>query len=146
MAAAVTLQGEADVLYGVLGVGEGASPGELARAYRQKARETHPDKPNGSEAAFRRVQEAYDTLGNEEKRKAYDARRKAMEAREEQGQHAVVLDVVAIEECTHVAGTVYEHPCNCGGLFRIDAAELEESEETNVACDGCTYILAVTRE
>lgn len=65
--------------YAVLGVPETASADEIKKAYRQKARDFHPDRNAGDKAAeesFKEAQEAYDTLGDAEKRKAYDVRRK----------------------------------------------------------------------
>ncbi len=61
--------------YEVLGVGRGASPDELRKAHRKLARQHHPDMNKNSPAAtekFKEVQEAYDTLSDGEKRKAYD--------------------------------------------------------------------------
>ncbi len=45
----------------VLNVDPDADEGELKRAYRRRVKETHPDL-GGSEAAFRRVREAYEHL------------------------------------------------------------------------------------
>jgi hypothetical protein len=55
--------------YQILGVPPGAAPEEIKRAYRKKAKSTHPDvNPNaGSDAAFVEVNEAYERLVNEEK-------------------------------------------------------------------------------
>ena len=62
--------------YVILGVERGASDAEVERAYTRLARRYHPDiNPGDSEAAafFRRVAEAYQTLRNPERRRAYDA-------------------------------------------------------------------------
>lgn len=61
--------------YKVLGVAEGASAKEITKAYRKLARELHPDANPGDTAAeerFKAVSAAYDVIGDDEKRKAYD--------------------------------------------------------------------------
>lgn len=65
--------------YAVLGVPETADADAIKKAYRKMAREYHPDRNAGDKAAeekFKDAQEAYDTLSDAEKRKAYDLRRK----------------------------------------------------------------------
>jgi molecular chaperone DnaJ len=58
--------------YNILGVDKSASADEIKRAFRKKAHEFHPDKKGGDEAKFKEVNEAYQILGNADKRKQYD--------------------------------------------------------------------------
>lgn len=46
----------------VLGVEPDADEAAIRRAYREKAKDLHPDAPAGDEAAFRRVRDAYERL------------------------------------------------------------------------------------
>ena len=60
--------------YDVLGVGRDASDDEIKKAYRKLSKKYHPDinKEPGAEEKYKEIQEAYDTLGDEQKRAAYD--------------------------------------------------------------------------
>jgi len=61
--------------YEVLEVSKTATSEEIKKAYRQKAIQYHPDKNPGdkaSEEKFKEAAEAYEVLGNEDKRKRYD--------------------------------------------------------------------------
>ena len=43
----------------VLGIAHTTDPGVILKAYRRKAQVTHPDRPTGSDKAFKQVNEAY---------------------------------------------------------------------------------------
>jgi DnaJ-class molecular chaperone len=58
-----------------LGVPETASKDEIKKAYRSLSLKLHPDRnPNNSEAVskFQKINEAYETLGDEQKKEEYD--------------------------------------------------------------------------
>lgn len=57
--------------YSILGVSKTSTQDEIKRAYRKLAMKHHPDK-GGHPAQFQKIQEAYDTLGDKQKRQQYD--------------------------------------------------------------------------
>lgn len=57
--------------YATLGVPRTASPDEIKRAFRKLASQHHPDK-GGDTAKFQQIQAAYETLGDPNKKAAYD--------------------------------------------------------------------------
>src|SRR5579875_2165803 len=61
--------------YQTLGVNRNADTEEIRKSYKRLARKYHPDLNPGDKAAeerFKKVQEAYDVLSDDEKRKVYD--------------------------------------------------------------------------
>jgi len=59
--------------YDLLGVSRGADDAAIKAAYRNLAKEHHPDRKNGckeSEARFKAINEAYDVLKDPQKRAA----------------------------------------------------------------------------
>jgi len=64
--------------YKVLGVAKDADQAAIKKAYRKLARANHPDGHPGDKAAedrFKQVAEAYDVVGDTDKRKEYDEMR-----------------------------------------------------------------------
>jgi molecular chaperone DnaJ len=69
--------------YEVLGVPQGASEKEIARAYRKLAKQYHPDANAGNKEAeekFKEISAAQDVLGDAERRKEYDQVREMVAA------------------------------------------------------------------
>jgi molecular chaperone DnaJ len=58
--------------YNLLGVSKDASQDEIKKAFRKEAHKHHPDKENGNETKFKEINEAYQILSDESKRKQYD--------------------------------------------------------------------------
>ena len=61
--------------YKTLGISRDASPDEIKKAFRKLALKYHPDKNKGnkdSEIKFKKINEAYETLKDDQKRAAYD--------------------------------------------------------------------------
>ncbi|MGB3680861.1 MAG: DnaJ domain-containing protein, partial [Rubrobacteraceae bacterium] len=58
--------------YKVLGVSRNASQSEIKNAYRQLAKERHPDQPGGSANQFSTLQEAHAVLADPNRRRQHD--------------------------------------------------------------------------
>ena len=60
--------------YNILGVDRNASPNDIKKAYFKKAKEYHPDvnKSDGAKEKFSSINEAYETLGDDSKKRVYD--------------------------------------------------------------------------
>ena len=58
-------------LFEALGLQTDATTRDVKRAYKEKALKHHPDRPGGDPEAFKRVNEAYDLLIDDEQRQEY---------------------------------------------------------------------------
>ena len=61
--------------YEILDIDRSASASEIKKAYRKQALKYHPDKNAGDDSAekqFKKISEAYEVLGNPEKKSMYD--------------------------------------------------------------------------
>jgi len=67
-----------ETFYNILGVGENATKEEIKKAYRALQMKYHPDKNPGNQEAIsmtQKINEAYETLGDEQKKSEYDMMR-----------------------------------------------------------------------
>lgn len=60
--------------YQILGINENASQDDIKKAYKKLAMKNHPDR-GGDTKKFQEISQAYDTLGDEQKRQQYDAQK-----------------------------------------------------------------------
>lgn len=58
--------------YDTLGIDKTATQDQIKKAYRKLSMKHHPDKNGGNDAKFKEINEAYETLSDANKRKAYD--------------------------------------------------------------------------
>lgn len=58
--------------YKILGVARDATKETIKKAFRKKVKEAHPDRDGGDHCEMVAINQAWDTLGNDEKRKRYD--------------------------------------------------------------------------
>ena len=72
--------------YDVLGVNEKATSAEITKAFKDLAKQHHPDR-GGDEAKFKEINEAHDTLKSSQKRHDYDTMRKFGGPRQGGGEH-----------------------------------------------------------
>lgn len=79
--------------YDVLGLVRDATPAEINRAYREKAKTVHPDG-GGSDEDFQMLRLAYDTLRDPKRRKTYDETGRIDESRADNA-HAPLLQYLA---------------------------------------------------
>ena len=60
--------------YKTLGIDNSATKDQIKKAYRKLSLQFHPDRPNGNAEKFKKINEAYETLNDEQKKKMYDMR------------------------------------------------------------------------
>jgi curved DNA-binding protein CbpA len=114
-------------LYQILGVRRAASQGEIQRAYRRKAKTSHPDG-GGSVEAFSEISTAYTVLADPNRRKRYDGSGEIELARPNN------LDVSAIEVIAQKLGLIIhaEHDVTSVDLAAlIEQAIREDIAERN---------------
>jgi predicted RNA-binding Zn-ribbon protein involved in translation (DUF1610 family) len=119
--------------YAILEIRPSASPAEIRRAYRARAKEHHPDRnpdDDDAEGRFKRVAAAYSVLGDPQERARYDAARCR---RGGQASPSVTLRRAPVRQSETV-----EFPCpnpGCGQRLRVAPCDLDAS----LRCPVCGH-------
>ncbi len=61
--------------YDILGLPETATHEEIKKTYRKLSLQYHPDRPGGDQTKYQKINEAYEILGDEQKKQEYDMMR-----------------------------------------------------------------------
>mmetsp|Transcript_118 Transcript_118/g.201 ORF Transcript_118/g.201 Transcript_118/m.201 type:complete len:156 (-) Transcript_118:26-493(-) len=129
-----------DSLYDVLGVRAEASPRELRRRYREETLAWHPDRNPGERDAerFRRIQEAYEVLSDQERRRKYDERRT-------QCTGLIIADEVDVKDFVEIepGQGILVYPCRCGGDYEFD---VNDELASTIGCSMCSLALRLLRD
>lgn len=100
----------------LLGVGAAASPGELRRAFRNRAKAVHPDREGGDAEAFRRLVQAYDALRSDPR-----TERPIQQPPSVQTRRAPDVATLNVSPTLAVQGGTLEHVMQDGRRLRISA-------------------------
>jgi curved DNA-binding protein CbpA len=115
-------------LYDDLDVAHDATPAEIKRAHRAKAKQHHPDIQGGDPAKFAIAQRAFDTLGDAEKRQRYDRTGQAEDEPDNSRTMVVELIVQAFDQSMSVDG--FETRDVIAGMIQILQTLAREAKET----------------
>lgn len=123
--------------YDTLDVPQDASVTEIKKCYRKKVLQLHPDKRNsGNCEEFVRLNAAWKTLCDEQKRREYDA---TLQHRNALSSPPISEEVPLADMTLHADGGA-TWDCRCGGLYRLPETP---RQKTLVGCDGCSFCILV---
>uniref|UniRef100_A0A2L2Y887 Putative chaperone protein dnaj n=1 Tax=Parasteatoda tepidariorum TaxID=114398 RepID=A0A2L2Y887_PARTP len=126
--------------YKVLGVSSTASREELKSCYHNLVREHHPDKSSSQDGSnFCQIQEAWEVLSDDNRRRQYDAEIKAAELKT---VHPVQEEVSLHEMLFDQDLKQYQKSCRCGGSYVFDESDVCE-QYLLVDCDNCSLSIVV---
>lgn len=82
--------------YKVLGVDENATDNQIKKAFRTASLLCHPDRPGGSKEKFQKINEAFQILGDRNKREKYNMQRRNPFAQQGMGNINIPPDIFKI--------------------------------------------------
>jgi diphthamide biosynthesis protein 4 len=145
--------------YEVVGVPKSASADEIKRAFHSAARKFHPDKQTGNplvvspfdDAQFLRLQAAWETLRDKERRHTYDATLSLQESRHMAKCSSAIplsrndceMEWVYDDDVTENKVQAWVTTCRCGELLEFIPSEwntLSLAAPLLSECPGCSLV------
>ena len=121
--------------YEVLNCRADATSEEIRRNYKQLVLKFHPDKNNTNTEFFLKIQEAWNVLSNEEKRRQFDLET------ELRSSHPLLYGSFKIAELICDLEGNYSCSCKCGGTYILDEENLKllhSFHVLHVPCENCS--------
>ena len=143
--------------YDVLGVTRTATYEEIKNSFHKKARQSHPDKLQQNSASnnneeetqmnFKRIQEAWETLRDENLRATYDEELMQQKLKQKGKLDGAVLlskhDDLEEAHDEDLQESVYVYDCRCGEELIFENKNIEEDGFEYVDCPGCCFVYKV---
>ncbi len=128
---------DTESLYEVLGLAPGADADQIKTAYLDAAKRFHPDRlaqvglealRGDVERIFRRVTEAYQTLGDDLSRHAYDEKLKRGEGANDNGAHAKAMKMLEAEMAFRRGEILLKKQDFAGAIRELEASVTSSPE------------------
>ncbi|XP_056382636.1 dnaJ homolog subfamily C member 24 isoform X2 [Hyla sarda] len=133
--------------YSILGAHPSDSQAQLKQKYQKLALLYHPDKQHRDTSCeqetegarrFIEISRAWNILGNEETRRAYDLQRRDGEMTQ---SFPVDSQILLEEMIWHEEEEYYSYSCRCGGQYSAAESDLQQTSLVN--CDSCSLIIEI---